>query len=110
MDPALERFNLFFDKLKSPANTVMLVLGVLMLVDLYFGCPVARHIVVAQLKLFKINPDVHSFRILTVFGEFTNIDPLVKQIDIWSGAILTAVPVLSYLGGLFQALTIKRIK
>jgi hypothetical protein len=104
-----DHFELFFDKLKKPANAIMLILGILLLADLYLGCPAARQIVLFQLKLFKINPDIHSFRVMTIFGEFTSIDPVARQIDLWGGALLTLVPLISYFSGLVQAIAIKKI-
>jgi hypothetical protein len=63
-----ERFDVFLDKLKSPANAILIVLGVVLLVDYHLGCPLARQIVLLQMRLFKINPDAQNFRLLTVFG------------------------------------------
>lgn len=107
---ALDHFGLFFDKLKKPSNAILLVLGVLLLIDLHMGCPIARQIVLLQLKLFKINPDVQSFRVITVFGTFTSIGPLVKQIDLWGGGIMAVVPLISYLSGLIQAIAVGKVK
>jgi hypothetical protein len=107
---SLDHFELFFDKLKKPANAIMLILGILLLTDLYLGCPVARQIIIWQFKLFKTNPDIHNFRVITIFGEFNSIEPVVKQIDVWGGGLLAVIPLVSYLSGIIQAIFIKKIK
>lgn len=76
-----DRFNPFLDKLKSKSNLIMLILGVVFLVDLFYGSPITRLIVLLQCRIMKIDPSAGSVKIFSVFGKFSSIDAMAKVLD-----------------------------
>ncbi len=77
----IDRFNPFFEKLKSKSNLIMVILGIIFLVDLYYGSPLTKQIVLLQFKIMKIDPSKGGFKILSVFGRFSSVDSLAKVLD-----------------------------
>jgi hypothetical protein len=77
----VDRFLPFLDKLKSKSNLIMVILGVIFLIDLFYGSPITRQIVLLQCRIMKIDPSTGSLKILSVFGTFSSVDSMAKVLD-----------------------------
>jgi hypothetical protein len=105
-----ERFELLHEALQRKYTAIMLIIGILFLVDLYLGCPIMHKIILFQMQLFHVDPRPGHFRMVTIFGKFSSIDPVTKRIDLAIGGIAVAWALWQYVYALFQCLMIKRIK
>lgn len=76
-----ERLRPFFDKLKSKSNLIMVILGLVFLIDLYYGSPVVKQIILFQLKIMDIDPSKGGFTLFSIFGKFYNVDSLARVLD-----------------------------
>jgi hypothetical protein len=106
----MERFELFFEALQKKYTAVMIIIGLLFLADLYFGCPIMRKIILFQMQLFHADPRPGHFRLITIFGKFSSIDPVVKRIDFAIGGIMVVWALWQYVSAFIQCLMIKKIK
>jgi hypothetical protein len=105
----MNRFELFFDALKKKYTAVMLCIGILFLVDFYLGCPVMRRFFLLQMHLFHVDPRPGHFRMVTFFGKFSSIEPVVRRVDITLGGIATLWALWQYAGPFFECLFKKKI-
>lgn len=99
-----ERFYPLFEKLKSKFNLIMVILGIIFLIDLYHGSPLTKQIIIFQLKIMKIDPSKGGFKLLSVFGNFSNVDSLAKVFDKALFIGFFVISGASYLRGLIGSL------
>lgn len=95
----------FVDTLKSPGNLVMAGLAILVLVDLLLGNPVLGKLVVLQLKAFGQPPTGDTIALKTVFGTFTSVSGWAGFVAKFLIGFLLLFPVLSWLRGLYAAVS-----
>ncbi len=76
-----DRFNPFFEKLKSRSNLIMVIIGVIFLIDLYAGSPITKLVVLLQCRLMNIDPSAGSFKIISMFGNFSSVLSMAKVFD-----------------------------
>ncbi len=93
------------DRLKSPGNIALLVIGALLVTDLLLGSPVMSKAVRLQLRLMHMEPSGDSARILTIFGTFRSVSAWTVFVERVLITFFFVMPGLSYLRGLYAAVS-----
>jgi hypothetical protein len=105
----MERFEPLLEALTSKFNIVLLALGCVLLADLYLGSPLMRQILLLQLKIRGVDPSRPGYTIITIFGNFKDVDKLANFFDKSLSIAFFIIPGISIIRGLIISLFSKRV-
>jgi hypothetical protein len=103
-----DRFLPLVEELKSVSNWIMAVIGIAMIFDLYAGSPLTSQIVAVQMKIMHADPTAAGgFRLVTIFGAFTNVRQLAAVFDKAIAIICLGITGIGYVRALLGAMAWK---
>ena len=99
-----EKFQPFIEEIKSKSNLIVLLIGIVFLTDFFLGSPITSKLILLQFHIMKKDPSAANFKIITIFGDFTDIPTLARLFDKSLSIIFMALAGFAYCRGLVRSL------